>query len=284
MAVAKSYEKYEQISEPFEHNGKMYVRVRGLCTRCGGSGHYSYNQLDGTKCYGCMGTGKQSMNVRWYTDAERARQDRAAEQRAERRAEIVEQRRIKFAARNAFGFGEAGFITLYKGDMEVISTFFKSTTIDEKGHRAAWYNNMFHWYTPSTLTVPEDLPEGVEAIRLDWDAVRDENDPENLQMRDNEFVEAYVNSLISEPSPSRYQGEIGAWIQRDVTVQKNLTFDGRYGVSHMHILSDGANIYVWTTASKSLPEGKSVSLKMKVKDHKEYKGVQQTVVWYCKFA
>lgn len=29
------------------------------CGRCGGSGRYSYNQLDGDRCYGCRGTGLQ---------------------------------------------------------------------------------------------------------------------------------------------------------------------------------------------------------------------------------
>jgi len=29
------------------------------CSRCGGSGHYSFNTLDGTVCYGCNGSGKQ---------------------------------------------------------------------------------------------------------------------------------------------------------------------------------------------------------------------------------
>jgi hypothetical protein len=29
------------------------------CGRCGGSGHYAYNQIDGTKCYGCNGTKKK---------------------------------------------------------------------------------------------------------------------------------------------------------------------------------------------------------------------------------
>lgn len=28
---------------------------RQPCGRCGGSGHYSYNQMDGTRCYGCNG-------------------------------------------------------------------------------------------------------------------------------------------------------------------------------------------------------------------------------------
>jgi hypothetical protein len=28
------------------------------CSRCGGCGHYSWNAVDGSKCYGCHGTGK----------------------------------------------------------------------------------------------------------------------------------------------------------------------------------------------------------------------------------
>lgn len=32
------------------------------CTRCGGCGRYSYNQMDGDRCYGCGGTGKQYTN------------------------------------------------------------------------------------------------------------------------------------------------------------------------------------------------------------------------------
>lgn len=28
------------------------------CNRCGGSGRYSFNQIHGSRCYGCQGTGK----------------------------------------------------------------------------------------------------------------------------------------------------------------------------------------------------------------------------------
>lgn len=284
MAVAKSYELMEQISEPFEDEGRMYVKVKGKCPRCGGSGHYSYNQIDGTRCYGCGGSGIKTMTVRWYTDAERARQDRAAEKRAEKRAVAQEARRVKFAARNAFGFGEAGFITLYKGDASRISEFFKSFTIDEAGHRAAWYNTVFHWYTPSKMDVPE-LPEDIEAVTLDWDEVRDESDPEGLTMKDNDFVTTYVNSLISIPSKSEYQGTVGEWIVRKVVVTKNIALSSRYGESHMHILEDeDGNVYVWTTGSKNYEVDKVLDLKMKVKEHKDYNGTKQTVVWYCKLA
>lgn len=39
------------------------------CGRCGGSGHYSYNAMDGTTCYGCGGRGKKLPST---TDALRA--------------------------------------------------------------------------------------------------------------------------------------------------------------------------------------------------------------------
>ena len=35
--------------------GKMALKT---CGRCGGSGRFSYNQMDGDKCYGCGGSGK----------------------------------------------------------------------------------------------------------------------------------------------------------------------------------------------------------------------------------
>ena len=283
MAVAKSYEEMQQIGQPFENEGKMYVKVKGKCPRCGGSGHYSYNQMDGTRCYGCNGTGIKVMNVRWYTDSQRASMDRAAERRAEAAQAKKEARRVKFAARNAFGFGDAGYITLYKGDMEVISAYFKSFTIDEEGHRAAWFNTIFGWYTPSKMEVPTDLPENVEAVRLDWDSVRDPEDEENLAMQDNDFVSAYVKSLIAIPSKSEYQGKVGEWMTKEVVVKKNITLNGRYGESHMHILHDSdENVYVWTTGSKNIKAGSAITLKMKVKEHKDYNGTKQTVVWYCK--
>lgn len=32
--------------------------LAATCTRCGGSGHYSYCQMHGTTCFGCNGTGR----------------------------------------------------------------------------------------------------------------------------------------------------------------------------------------------------------------------------------
>lgn len=43
--------------------GRLLGRIVGLghaqtCTRCGGTGRYSFNQMDGDRCYGCQGRGE----------------------------------------------------------------------------------------------------------------------------------------------------------------------------------------------------------------------------------
>ena len=104
-------------------------------------------------------------------------------------------------------------------------------------------------------------------------------------MKDNDFVTEYVNTLITIPDKSEYQGEVGEWLVKDVLIEKNIALESRFGLSHMHIMRDSdENVYVWTTGSKDYEAGTMLHLKMKVKDHKEYNGTKQTIVWYCKQA
>lgn len=277
MAVAKSYENMKVMGEPFESNGRMYVRVRGNCKRCGGSGHYSMNAQGDSTCYRCHGSGKEDMEVRWYTDKQREALDRAAEKRAAAKAVKIEERRMRFAARNAFGFGEAGFITLFKGD---------STILNEWAHETdpcrARYNTLFGWFCPSKLEIV-NLPAEITPIVLKWDDVRNLNDPENLTMRDEAEVSKLIHGLLDDLSKSEYQGEVGDWLEHEVTIKKNVPVDGRFGESRVHIMEDtDGNEYVWITASKNLEVGYKCVMRMKVKEHKEYNGVKQTVVYYCK--
>ena len=280
MPTAKSYENMTVLGEPYKRDGKMYVRVQGLCPRCGGTGNFSYNPLNGSTCFRCSGSGKEIKEVRWYTESQRAALDRAAEKRTIVHAAKVEERRVKFAARNAFGFGEEGFITLYKGDAD---SFFRDRR-DENGHCLARYNTIFQWFSPATLPIPADLPETITPIRLNWDDICDPTDEEGLNMRPEGEVMKKVNALICEPSRSVYQGEKNEWLERKVIIKKNFSLDSDYGSSsHLHVMEDAdGNVYVWTTASKNLAEGATFTIKMKVKEHKEYNGVQQTVVYYCK--
>jgi excinuclease UvrABC ATPase subunit len=38
-------------------NRAVRMKLTPICSRCGGSGHYSYNQINGTTCFGCAGLG-----------------------------------------------------------------------------------------------------------------------------------------------------------------------------------------------------------------------------------
>ena len=275
MPTAKSYENMKIIGEPYEVDKKMYVKVIGPCKRCGGSGHYSMDAHGNTICYRCNGSGKESMEVRWYTESQRATLDRAAEKRAAEKQKKAEERAIKFKARNAFGFGEKGFITLVIGEHDTIQAW--RETLPE---HTVWYNEIFGWFIPSERT-PDEFPSDIKTIVLDWDSVK----INDLEMKPNAEVHQYVETLTYEPSKSEYQGTPGEWLIKDVIVKQAITLEGYYGTSTMHIMEDAdENVYVWTTSSKHIAADTELHLRMKVKEHKEYKGTKQTIVYYCKEA
>ena len=114
MAVAKSYEHMEVITEPFLKNGRKYVRVKGKCDRCGGSGIWAWGPYGGT-CFKCQGSGNDIQEVRWYTDKERATQDRQAEKRAEARIQRQLERDAYNAGPEANGFID-GFVIAVLGN------------------------------------------------------------------------------------------------------------------------------------------------------------------------
>lgn len=91
MPVAKSYKDLPRLCEPFESNGKMYVKVQ-------------------TK----SGTEKL---VRWYTDQEYKRMYPDA---------VVEKKRIR-SVKDVLGF-EKGFITIFKGNTYEDLEYFQLST------------------------------------------------------------------------------------------------------------------------------------------------------------
>lgn len=55
------------------------MKTKMTCTRCGGSGSYSFNLRDGTICYGCRGAGYVMKNV---ADLEKKAKSAAAREAA----------------------------------------------------------------------------------------------------------------------------------------------------------------------------------------------------------
>lgn len=201
--------------------------------------------------------------VRWYTEKEYARMYPD---------EVIENKNSPYykTQKEVLGFTE-GYITVFKG-----------ATFEEKDYFLsihARYARTWGWYLPSGVEVPEDLPDNIETFRLPWELVGKEDET----LKPDAEIAAGVESLLYDHDISEYQGEVGDKLELVVTVEKTIALDGYYGPSTMHIMRDyDGNCYVWTTAARSWDVDTEHSIRGTVKDHKQYKGVKQTILTRCR--
>ena len=124
--VAKSYIGLPFIGEPYIKNKKRYVKVQ-------------------------LKSGKEK-EIRIYDSAEYEK--------------MYPMPKPTWAPqRNMLGFGDEGYIIIFKGADKYEEYF---------GNSSARYCRFWGWYIPSNETVPV-LPEGVSAVVLPWDNVGGED-------------------------------------------------------------------------------------------------------------
>lgn len=206
---------------------------------------------------------KGQKKVRWYSDAEYKRMYPEA---------VIQNDIMDFDARHAFGFGSEGYITIYKGRKV------EEWANEDRTH--IYFNLSFGYYTPGRFETPH-LIEGITPIKLTWEEVAAEGN----KMRPHAEVCKYVNSLLSMDNSrtSQYQGTENEWLQKEVTIREKTSKENRFGTKHTYFMADTeGNTYVWETGAKDYKIDETVSLKMKVKEHKEINDEKVTVVWYCK--
>ena len=204
---------------------------------------------------------KGEKKVRWYSDAEYRRMYPNA---------AVEHDVMDFNAKHVFGFEETGYITIYKGRNVEVWANEDRTNIR--------YNLTFGFYTPGRLELPR-LTEGIEPVRLMWEDVVAHDD----RMRPHTEVQKIVAAKLGTTSNSVYQGNVNEWLQKKLVVKEKKSNETHFGTKHTYVLEDtDGNSYVWETGAKDFACAQAVSLKMKVKEHKEINGVPTTIVWYCK--
>lgn len=236
--VAKSYQTAEILGEPFLSNGRYYVQIKTQ--------------------KGVLKT------VRWYSLKEYAKMypNEPAPKEEEKVVRLKNQKEV-------LGFSK-GYITIFKGNTYEDKEYFKLNH--------ARYSKFWGWYFISTDEIPDDLPEDVEPVRLDWELIGNEDDT----IKPEHQIIAAVESLIYEPDSSEYQGEIGERLELTLTVEKAIELEGYFGRNTLHVFRDSNNnCYVWTTAARSWEEGTEHHLTGTVKEHKTYKGVKQTILTRC---
>lgn len=178
----------------------------------------------------------------------------------------------------------------YKPQKEVLGfnkgyiTIFKGNNISEEReyfrNNSARYAKWWGWYFVSTEELPDDIPDDVTPIKLNWELVGNEDG----SLKSSEEVRAAVENLIYDADESEYQGEIGDKIEIIVTIEKSILLDGYYGPSTLYSMKDeNKNVYIWITASikTRLKEGCSYKIKGIIKEHKQYRAQKQTILTRC---
>ena len=176
------------------------------------------------------------------------------------------------STKEVLGFSK-GYITIFKGDTYPVLEWFQQSV--------ARYHKFWGWYIVSEDEVPEIIPAGVTPIQLKWEdvAFADED-----QLRPESQIKEHIDSLMYDPSPSKWQGEVGDRIDRTLTVTKVTPLaDGYYGPSTFFLFKDEYdNEYCWTTGSKSLELNATYEVRGTIKALQTYKGKKQTVLTRCR--
>ena len=235
MPVAKSFQSFEMLTEPYIVSGKQYVKVRNPKT----------------------GTERQ---VRWYSASEFEKLY----------PEMVQsQDTFHNIQKEALGFTK-GYITIFKGDTHAHIDWFRASI--------ARYARWWGWYIISTEEIPNDLPDDLEPIQLPWDIVGNDDG----KLKPESVIQKAVDALIYDEGTSEFVGEIGERIELTLTVTRTIEIENNYGHSMIHIMEDDCgNVYVWTTAAKSWPEGAVKKVRGTIKDHRIYKNTKQNVLTRC---
>lgn len=197
--------------------------------------------------------------VRWYNEREYARM-------------YPHENQIKTlkTAKEVFGF-DKGFIWIFCGDTYTYKDYLRDLPQTR-------YHVLWGWYIFSTEILPEDIPNEISVESLPWDKVGNSDG----SLKSEAEITAVIDAMRYEEDPSEFQGEIGDKIEVFATVERNITLEGAYGLSHMHIMRDyDGNCYVWTTTAKDWEEGTEHHFTGKIKAQRIYRNVRQTVLTRC---
>lgn len=244
--VAPSYKNYKQVSEPYQKNGKTYIKLEHPNTHNVREARYyteqEYNKLYGTKT---ENTAIPSPVGSWCGG------------------------RLICSLKEVLGFKE-GYITIFKGDVEAVEEWFKFSE--------ARYHNLWHWFFPSDIAVPA-LPAGIEPIQLKWEDVS----TGEHSLKSTAAIREHLDSLLYESSISQHVGTVGERIPLTLTLLKDITIDGgQYGPKHLYIFQDtNLNVFSWLTQAKVLRPGVTYNLKGTIAAHETYRGERQTRLQRC---
>lgn len=203
--------------------------------------------------------------VRWYTEAEYATAFRPKE---DNEVTLFGTHNLK----DTLGFTE-GYITIFPNAMDDSDEWFKRSE--------ARYHVVWGWYFISNAWLPEDIPAAAgKPVRLLWNQISNADG----SLKAPTAIRKFLDSILYDESPSRFQGEIGDRLERKLTIVKIAKFDSAYGngVGYIYTFEDESeNVYIWKTSAKVLELDVEYKVRGTVKEFKTEKGVQKTILTRC---
>lgn len=271
-----------------DKNGTKYYRVECPCNRCGGAGIIpAFSYVEGGICFECGGNGG------WHWEEEKeytpeyeakleARRKAREEKRIAKAKEGAEERNQEFFANK--GFNENGKTYVVLGNTYVIKEELKAM--------GAKWENCIGWHLPQDTDKYPTVELDVEDIYF-----KDYTDSykwNNYKRADEETYSAKIEeakrALVKATNPTEFYGEVGEKVTKTVVFSGSHSYTTHFtynGETHyIHTFKDNENhVFVWKTSKElELVEGSKIVLTGTVKEHNEYKGINQTVLTRCKIA
>ena len=246
--VTRKYQDYPIDSEVFVENGREWVYVKSPKTN-------------------------RRIKARWYTEKEYAQVAHKPASASEKQptAHTYDQHKI-------FGF-DNGYITIYRIDeySDDVNDWFKAQP-------SCRYSTLLGWYTPSIESIPSDLPLAVTPCRLNWEDVC-AND--TTFAADNKVREA-IDKVYYPTAKGNFFGTPGDKITKPMraTLISEVLYNTNYGRGRVYTFVTPNDEYlVWfTSTTTALIVDETYDLIFHIKDHKTYKGVNQTLINYCRYS
>lgn len=232
-----------------DEKGRARVTTIDPCTRCAGQG--GWKGWPGFTCYRCGGENSmrfERRDHRVYTQEEIARLDETAAKRAATKAvkeEIVRKEAEAEAAAEADRLARMTEVEALYGDLlaEARPYADRNGFIADLIAKAERYSRL--------------SPAQVDAL----------NDALNREIqRDHAPVRGFL-------------GEVSQRMVFTARVEKLLSFDTVFGLSWLHIMTTPkGETLVYRGSNKLAEERETITFRATVKEHKEFRGVNQTVV------
>lgn len=255
--VAKSFQSWEILCEPYSKSNRLYVRVLNPKNQKEREVRW-YSEKEYSRMYGEIVVSQKNTDIpeKYWSPATQTYHNNDPYYKTQK---------------ELLGFSN-GYITIFKGDSFAYKDYLKSI--------GCKYNKFWKWGLSSDVEVPTDLPSGLTPIKLEWSAVGDDT---TEKLKSDSEIETAVDALIYEESPSEFIGTPGERLEFDLTVIKVNEFENYFsGTSYMHIMEDIAkNVFIWNTGARKLEEGVTYHIKGTIKEHKVYRNVKQTILTRC---